>query len=158
SGLDILATKAEILLHLFEMEAKQGHLQAAYQPYAAAWGLIQSLRQDYMAEVSNHPLAQKALPIYALAIARAWRLYEAQHDNQYLESAYSIAEGNKATLLYESIKNNMAKGIAGIPDTLLNQEAELIGKRNFNQKLIREELQKKGAADAENIKLYEKMV
>ena len=52
----------------------------------------------------------------------------------------------------------MAKGSSKIPDSFLERENELLVNRNFNQKLIREEQQKKEGADMEKIKASEKLV
>ena len=158
NGLDILSTKSGALLGLFGKEGNQAYLQSAHETFSFANQLIQSIRQDYLAEGSKHTLSEKALPIYERSIETALKLYEISGENQYLESAFSAAEANKSTVLYESIKNNMAKGSSKIPDSFLERENELLVNRNFNQKLIREEQQKKEGADMEKIKASEKLV
>ncbi|HFA50817.1 MAG TPA: CHAT domain-containing protein [Bacteroidetes bacterium] len=157
-GLNILAGKAEALYYLYNKEKKQEYLYSAHSTYTAACELIQGVRHDYLAEGSKHILAQKALPIYESAIEVALLLYENSGKHKYIESAYSIAESNKATMLYESIKNDFAKGFAEIPDSLLDQENNLLINRNYLQKLIKEEQQKKGIIDEVKIKKWENIV
>lgn len=156
-GVDILALKADILSQLFEDTKNLDFISASQECYLNAANLIQSIRQDYLADGSKHTLAEKVLQVYEKSISNSLLFHELEGDKKHLENAYSFAEANKSILLYESLKNKEAKSKAEIPDSLLEKENELRYNSNFYHKLITEEKQKKGEINLDSIKAWERL-
>ena len=158
NGLEILSRKANILTQLSTVKNDQKHLQSAYETYCAAKSLIQSIRQDYLAEGSKHGLARDAIEIYEKAIAISLQLFQNTNDIKFLKQAFIFSESNKSVHLFESIKDDIAKGFADIPDSLLARENDLSAELNYHQKIIKEELQKGAEKESKEIKEWEKKV
>ncbi|MEM8909964.1 MAG: CHAT domain-containing protein, partial [Bacteroidota bacterium] len=121
-----------------------------------ATDLIRSIRQSYQGERSKQVLAQTTQAIYEGAIQTALQLHQSSQDTRYLNQAFQFAESNKAILLLESMNDNWAKGVGGIPNELLQQEKALRIDIAFYEKTIREEKQKGKSADKAKIKSWEK--
>lgn len=142
-ALVILAGKADALAkYHFSQKKGTANLEAANECYLLIADLIQSIRQGYLAEGSKHTLSERALPLYEKAIGVALEMYRATGKELYLEQAFAFAEGNKAVLLFENIRDQLAKGFAGIPDSLLAKERDLLAKITFYEKIILESQQK----------------
>ena len=154
-GLEILVGKADALFAFYKKEANPKHLTLANECYLLAVNIIKAIRKEFLAEGSKHNLASKALPIYEKAIEAALLMFQKTNDHHYLEQAFAIAENNKAVLLFESIRADIAKGFAGIPDSLIEKEYDLNAELNFYEKQIKEEQQKNAEADQNKIKLWE---
>ncbi|MEO1263063.1 MAG: CHAT domain-containing protein [Bacteroidota bacterium] len=157
-GLEILSAKADILTQLFAKNGDEKHLRSAFDTFCAAQSLIQSIRQDYLADGSKHELAKEAIDIYEKAIAASLLLYQNTSETKYLEDAFKFSESNKSVHLFESIRDEMAKGYANIPDSLLTKENDLSIELNYYQKLIKEELQKGENKENQEIKKWENQV
>lgn len=72
-----------------------------------------------------------------------YSLYEITKETKYLEKAFNYSESSKSAVLTESIKNNYALNIGGIPDSLINREKELEKSIWNYEELIYEENKKK---------------
>ncbi len=158
AGLEILAGKAETLFASYKKRANLKHLKLANKCYLLAVETIKAIRKEYMADGSKHNLAKKALLIYEKAIETSLELFQTTGDKHYLEQAFSFSENNKAVLLFESIRDDIAKGFAGIPDSLVEREYDLSAELNYYQKKIIEEKQKSNSADQNSIKEWENKV
>ncbi|MBK8562958.1 MAG: CHAT domain-containing protein [Saprospiraceae bacterium] len=157
--LEVLGGKAATLYASYQ-HGKGGlaHLQAAHDCYLLMAELVNALRQGYLAEGSKHTLSGKAVDIYARAIEVALELNRATGKQSYTEQAFTFAEGNKAVTLYEGIRDQMAKGFAGIPDSLLEQERDLQAEIVFYEKKILESQQKLTPDAKEKVKSWENKV
>ena len=126
SALSILHGKAQFLKDIYNNQnKKEAYLTGAYTTYKNATDLIRNIRQGILTVESKKTLSERTISIYEGAIHSALELYQLTGDDQYKASALSLAESNKALLLLESLNEQSAKGFAGIPDSLLEQEKEL---------------------------------
>ncbi|MEO1259024.1 MAG: CHAT domain-containing protein [Bacteroidota bacterium] len=157
-GLEILESKASVLYDCYLDTGKKDLLSAAHECYQSIFELLKDIRKDYLAEGSKHNLARRAVPLYERSIKVCLELYKLTDDEAFLQEGLLVAEGNKSVLMFESIKDEMAKGYAGIPDSLLEREREIIAELNFYQKSINESRQKKKGENIEKIKMWESMV
>lgn len=150
-ALPILSGKAKA----FQQKAKevrnpQKHLIAALDTYQLINQLIQKNRQLYLAEGSKNLLAKEMLPIYEAAVAVALELNQLTGEEKFLKEAYHFVEGNKAMLLLESIKDNEAKGYAGLPDSLYEKEKAMrLQIAYFKKKLAEATSEKKANSDSQ---------
>ena len=153
--LRVLEGKARTLhqLHLTEgANSRQNYLQGAQATYQLANAVIQKVRQSFWASASKELLAGQVVPIYEGALETLYALYQQKPSDSLLNQAFQLAESSKAILLLESIHENTAKGFAGIPDSLLNKEKELLIDIGFHHKKIALE-KSKALADQEVVKL-----
>ncbi len=143
--LEALVGKAKVFFDLYKKENGRKNIEAAYETYELAVQLIHEIRLDYQQEESLLQLSTSVLSIYENAIATALELHEITNDKEYLNRAFVFCEGNKATLLLESINENRAKYFSGIPDSLLQKEQDLKNKIAFYERQINEKLSISGA-------------
>jgi CHAT domain-containing protein/Tfp pilus assembly protein PilF len=154
--LEVLGGKAATLYASYQ-DGKGGltHLQAAHDCYVLMAELVNTLRQGYLAEGSKHALSGKAVDIYSRAIEVALELHKGSGKQSYMEQAFAFAEGNKAVTLCDGIRDQLAKGFAGIPDSLLEQERDLQAEIAFHEKKILESRQKLTPDTKDKIKDWE---
>ena len=157
-ALQILEGKADLLTDLYKTKKDQNLLMTANETWLLAAQLIQEIRQSYLEQGSKHNLIDKVHAIYGKAVEAAVELHRVSGENKYLEDALFFAESNKAVLFYESLKNEMAKRLAGIPDSLLEKEKSLLVELNFYEKKILEDKQMKTAGKADLIKQWKEKV
>lgn len=154
-ALEILTGKADALFKSYTSTKNLTDLQSADNCYLLIADLIQSIRQGYLAEGSKHTLSEKAVPLYEKAIEVVLELHKITGKGYYLEQAFSFAESNKAVLLFEGIRDQMAKGFAGIPDSLQEKESDLQAEITFYEKKILESQQKLAHDTDKKIKEWE---
>lgn len=158
-GLEALSQKALCLFQMYQQESSNvEYLKESYRTYQHITQVVRQLRYDYLADGSKHDLAKKIVPIYEAAIAVALELYEISNDEKCLEQAFLFSENNKSISLFESVKEDLAKGYAGLSDSLMTAERELNANLNFYQKLIKEEEQKGAEKESEKIEEYQKQL
>ncbi|MEM1319688.1 MAG: CHAT domain-containing tetratricopeptide repeat protein [Bacteroidota bacterium] len=123
--LDIFDGQASLLLQRFREQNNPQDLQKAYQYYQQIPDILQAIRRNYISEDPKNSLAERAVPIIEQGIATTVELHRQTGKATYLEQAFTFAESNKAILLFESLREEVAKGFAGIPDSLLNKGEDL---------------------------------
>lgn len=157
-ALNILHGKAQLLLQLAQQSADEEQLRLSLATFHTAADLIAKMRRGVLTTDAKNALAEKSVDIYEGAIATALALHQKTNDPGFLESAFRLAESNKALLLLESINARQASGFAGLPDSLREQEENLRTDLAFYQKKILEEKQKKEKADADKIKRWQEQI
>ncbi len=157
-GLKLLRGKAQVLQERYRQKKDREDLTAALECYQAINQLIPSIRQSYREEGSKQYLAASAAAIYEEALECYWLAYKNNRDERTLRQAFLLAEQNKARLLQDAIRSKTAKGIAGIPDTLLSQERQLRSDLSFYRRAIAEERSQKAGGDADKISLWKRQV
>ncbi|MEM9821268.1 MAG: CHAT domain-containing tetratricopeptide repeat protein [Bacteroidota bacterium] len=155
-ALDILESKTQVLDQLHRRNpGETDWLLQAYQSYQLATAIIQDLRENFSATASKYLLAGKALPIYENAIHTALSLHRQTKKREYLNEAFAFAESNKAVLLLAVLKENVAKGFGGIPDSLLQQEKDLKLRLSFYEEKISNAKRRIKATDKAKLKIWE---
>ncbi|MEM8907537.1 MAG: tetratricopeptide repeat protein, partial [Bacteroidota bacterium] len=155
-ALALLIGKAKALHQLARLTPtdEQALLLRAFQTCQLATEVIQHLRDHIAAEGSQYLLAEKALPVYEHGIELALTLHQKTGAQNYLKAAFAFAESNKAVLLLARLRDNTAKGLGGIPDSLLAKEKDLQLKLSFYEKKISQAKRKNQAGAAEKIKQW----
>ncbi|MCG8327269.1 MAG: CHAT domain-containing protein [Chitinophagales bacterium] len=155
---EILQTKATALYHYSKSKKEdQGALEKALETHQLIIELIKNVRQGYLIEDSKFDFAEKVAPVYEQAIEVSLALHRLKQDAVYLEQAFLFAEANKAETLYESMASERAKSLAGIPDSLLEEERSIRTALIYSEKNLLEEQQKKEVSQ-ENIQKFENQV
>ena len=128
-ALKVLATKANMLKTLYDKDQNKKTLSSAYDCYLLSIELLNKLRKTLHEEGSKEILIALAVPIFEGALESGFALYQNKeqsiNDSINLNQLFQIAENSKAILLLESINEISAKGISGIPDSLLQKEKNL---------------------------------
>ncbi|NVO11887.1 MAG: CHAT domain-containing protein [Bacteroidales bacterium] len=123
--LDILKLKAQAFEKLAEHEGKTENFKAALATLELTATFTERLRTGYIYEGSKLQLAEREHEVYLAVVRIANSLYEITRDYKYTEIAFRYAEYSKYAILRELKNEEMAKGIAGVPDSINDSERKL---------------------------------
>ncbi|NVO10425.1 MAG: tetratricopeptide repeat protein [Bacteroidales bacterium] len=123
--LDILKLKAQAFGQLAEQENKVENLKAALATLQLTATFTEQLRTGYLYEGSKLQLAAKEHETYLLGVSIGNSLYNITGDSKYAGIAFRYAEYSKYAVLRELKNDEMAKGIAGIPDSISDNERKV---------------------------------
>jgi len=123
--LNILKLKAQAFEKLAEHESRDENLKAALATLELAATFTEHLRTGYLYEGSKLQLAAKEHEIYLSLVKIANSLYEISRDSKYMAVAFRYAEYGKYAVLRELKNEELAKGIAGIPDSISDKERKI---------------------------------
>ncbi len=149
----IIQQKASLLFQQYEQNNDIDYLKAALDTYILYGQFIAQIRQNYDLIGSEETLAKNILSAYEEAILIALMLYNKTEEPKYQAIAFTFAEGNKSIVLLESLRENLAKGYGGVPDSLIIKEKKKTLNINFYQKQLAIE-QSKIEQNEEKIKQY----
>ncbi len=124
-ALDIISGKGEALFEEYHKSKDKNSLIQAYDAYNTGIHIITALRQGGVSAEAKNILAEKTVSIYEGAIRSALEQYKVNKDENMLLRAFTLAESNKSLLLLESINEQAALGIKGLPDSLLQKDKAL---------------------------------
>lgn len=129
-----LAGKAQTLYKQYHKnKANPKPLNLALDTYFLADSLIQKMRQEIINEGDRLKLSQIANQIYQGALDVVWELPQSE---KRIQTAHYFIERNHAQLLAQAIRDERAKSIAHIPDSLRKQEKNLKIDRAYYQKKL----------------------
>ena len=114
--------------------------------------MINLTRAGYLNEDSKKYISKESIPIYEKGIAVAFQLFELTQSETFLESAFRLAEWNKARLLLESMQSTEALNASGVTQEVLAKESAFRTEITFYQRELRT-AQEKNAS--EKVRLYE---
>ncbi|NVO09997.1 MAG: CHAT domain-containing protein [Bacteroidales bacterium] len=123
--LDILKLKAQAFTKLAENENRTENLRAALATLELAATFTEQLRTGYLYESSKLQLTTKEHEIYLSLVCVANSLYEISGDLTYAGLAFRYAEYSKYGVLRELKNEALAKGVAGIPDSIIDNERRI---------------------------------
>ena len=121
----ILKAKAQAFEKLAEQEDKEINLKAALSTLELTVGFIEKLRTGYLYESSKLQLAAKEHETYLSIINIANTMYEISGDIYYAETAFKYSELSKYAILRELKNEEIARGIADVPDSINNNELKI---------------------------------
>jgi tetratricopeptide (TPR) repeat protein len=128
----------------FQKFEKQTHapsdLREAFASYETAINLTDNIRRDYTLEESKLMLGQKMSGVTEKAIRSAIQLFKTTKDSSFIQAAFIFSERNKASVLFEVLKDQYAKSTSGIPDSIIQYESQLQARiGSLNKKLYLEQ-------------------
>ncbi|MFP4042052.1 MAG: CHAT domain-containing protein [Bacteroidales bacterium] len=126
----------------------------AIKTYDLAIRTTREIRKGYISEESKLLLTAEERDTYMQAMETALQLYKETQKKEYINKAFSYAEGSKAAVLYESIQSNQALNIGNIPDSLKERENILKNRVHNTEELIFEEKQKE-SPNKDNLEYWE---
>lgn len=157
-ALTILAGKGALLWDIFMDTKDEQRLSQSFESYLFGIAVINDIRQGVLTTEAKNTLSEKTIPIYEGAIRAALALHQSTQQNHWLEQALTLAESNKSLLLLESVNEQAALGIQGLPDSLLQKDKALRLRIAFYQKKLIEAQSKKEKANAKRITAWKKQV
>jgi tetratricopeptide (TPR) repeat protein len=135
----------------FHSDQDQGYLYNARQIYKEVFDAIDYLFST-VSPGTKINFSEKFSSIFSGAIQTNHLLFKETEDPDYLSEAFSFSERSKAYLLYESMHEADALHVAGIPDSLLEQEYDLRVDLAYYDKM-RQETLASGAGETDTVVL-----
>ncbi|MBY0433209.1 MAG: CHAT domain-containing protein, partial [Cyclobacteriaceae bacterium] len=154
-ALRIAGKKAKTLAQLFEKSNQLVHLQQSLNVYQYATTLAEELSVNFDLESSKVELKKEIASLYDRAMETAHQLYSKTKETKYINDAFVISEKSKASLLLENIRDRGAKALAGVPDSLVQQENDIKIELAYHQSNL---LKAKIGKDTAKINLAEKAI
>jgi CHAT domain-containing protein/lipopolysaccharide biosynthesis regulator YciM len=124
--LELLMAKASVLELLSEKPRRPDDLLAALRHYQRAMDVLDEMRRQYTSDISKFSLAKIGSELYRSGCRAALRLSKLTGEHRYVEEAFLIADRSKGKILLERLFDSEARHFAGIPDSLLEYERELV--------------------------------
>ncbi|WP_222982529.1 CHAT domain-containing protein [Flagellimonas meishanensis] len=149
-ALDLLATKAEVLLSRYKKGTNQNilDLENSFATCKTALELIDEFKFEITSSISKQELIEKSIPIYEKSIELSHELFKRSKDKKYLKKAFEFSEESKAFLLLQELKYSEIKKYAGVPDGVIEKEKTLNIKLAFYQGELHSAIKKRDSARA----------
>jgi len=125
--LSLLTQKANILeSYYYGFSLNNDHLIIALNTIELANQLIDNLRVSTQNKKDQIQLSNDASGVYELGQRITLQLHEVSlFGNEYLKKAFQFSEQSKSSLLRLSVIESEAKSFSGIPDAMIQKEADL---------------------------------
>jgi CHAT domain-containing protein len=123
--LESLDAKAGALELLYRQNHNIKYLTTAIQCYTLSFEVEKKLMQYFSYDESKLLMLNESRQRSQKAINLCYRLYQLTKDNQWAQKAFEFAEKNKAFVLLESVKRNLASNSALQNDTLYQNTQKL---------------------------------
>lgn len=157
--LSLLTLKAEVLEKLYSLKTKnQKDLIFSLLTYDLALQLLDKIEKSFKAEISRLFLREQAHGIYDRAIETAYHLYEITQKTEFKEKAFIFTEKSKASVLRQALVDVKARQFAGIPDSLLKKERQLIIDLAFYNEKIFKEKEREEIGDSIKINFWQNKI
>ncbi|MEM9547928.1 MAG: CHAT domain-containing tetratricopeptide repeat protein [Bacteroidota bacterium] len=124
-ALILLQEKGRILNRKHKETEDNSYLNSSYRTYLIACDVIRDVRQGIRSTDSRNDLSETAISVYEEAIDVAYELSKRTGKEDFIATAFRLAESNKAQLLLENLNEQEALGYAGLPDTLRAKEHDM---------------------------------
>lgn len=123
--LEALDAKAGTFQLLYQQKPNLQYLTTAIQCYTLSFEVEKKLMQYFSYDESKLLMLNESRQRSQKAIALCYQLYNITKDNQWAQKAFDFAEKNKAFVLLESVKRNLAANAALQNDTLYQKVQSL---------------------------------
>ncbi len=153
--LSVLSRKANAFSLKYKAGLDERDLREAFSNYLLCSQLVSKIRRGYKTEGAKLSIETHGFRIYEEGINAAKLLYESTGDFAYLETAFELAERNKAGVLLEALTEANAKKFSGIPDSLAEYERQLKVDLSYFDTQIQKEKEKGSKIDSLKLKKFE---
>jgi CHAT domain-containing protein len=113
-----LAKLADILFKKFKNSSQKVELQQSWNYLLQAFQTLDSMRYTYQSAASRIQQAELNFHLFESALNTSF-------ERQDLENSFWVAEKSKASALLDNQRDDLARRIAGLPDSLLHRESSL---------------------------------
>lgn len=147
--LDALRSLAETKLRIYEESHQLSSLTEAFELFEKASETIDYLQFQYKSEASKLNLIDNNYTVYSNAIKTAYYLLKQTNNARWIDEIIRFSELSRSRLALELIREAEAKQFAGVPENILEQEAELNQKIAHQYQKLATEQSKGDAASSE---------
>lgn len=135
---EVLTTKAHALEALYQQRGDTNYLITAVQCYALGFEVERKLMQYFSYDESKMLLLDESRMQTQRAISLCYRLMELTHNSGWAEKAFRFSEMNKAFVLLESVRRNLAANSDLTTDTLYSKTQSLQLQLAFTERSLQE--------------------
>lgn len=154
--LETLVNKAETLLLKFKSGNNTKDLLACIETYILCIETLDSIYFSFFNNEDKLQLQSRFSETYEDAIQSLQIAHTIIDDKFYLEESFRLFEKSKANTLRNSLDNNFAKRLGGIPQNLLLAENSIKNELSFYQMSLYKEKYKGKSTDSLKLNVYEK--
>lgn len=130
--------KANAFQLLYKQKPDIKYLTTAVQCYTLSFEVERKLMQYFSYDESKLLMLNQSRQRSQQAIAICYQLYRLTNNNEWAEKAFQFAEKNKAFVLLESVKRNLAANRSLQEDTLYQRTQALQLQLGYNERSIAE--------------------
>jgi CHAT domain-containing protein len=123
----------------------------SFQSFSLAAEMIPAVYRQFQNEDSRLFMAEQSISVFEHAIKASLALYRSTGQDSFLHRAFAFSEQNKATLLYQALKDSEYKHTIGIPDSVLKKEQEIKSELTFYRGKVHKEKAKKDKGNQEKL-------
>jgi len=138
----VLIQESLTMIKLYETSGQQEKISSAIVSFERCFNQIHKLLSLYNNQETRLELTRKHENIYGQAIHACRMAFYETRDSSFLHKAFDFSERNKSMNLLMAIKDEDAKELGNIPDSLKVRERELKLTRNIYNKSLHEEKSK----------------
>jgi len=106
---------------------------------------IDHIFSSYQLEISKAQLEVDNRDVFEHALTNAYELYQATGDPQYKQVAFELMEKSKAPILLSKLREDEAKSIYRIPDSILEKERDIRIELSYYKEQLRKAKEKDSA-------------
>ncbi len=129
--LEALAEKADIEYKLYKKNTSTERLNVSVKTYTAATRLASSIREDFTLPDSKIVMLNNMADVYGKAVRVSAELRKINPDPELTVKAFGFSEMNKSAALLETMRRCRLENYRNIPDSLLEEERELLKQVNY---------------------------
>jgi CHAT domain-containing protein len=122
---DALYKKAQLLRRLYQVQAKEEYLSAAYETYKAALAMLRYIEKSYDTDDAKLFLKKKSGQVYQGALSVCLDLHRLHPGDHYLEQAFMISERNKASIITAGLRERGFANQAAGGEALMQRERNI---------------------------------
>ncbi|MEZ4775974.1 MAG: CHAT domain-containing tetratricopeptide repeat protein [Bacteroidia bacterium] len=142
----------------FDVSGSTTDLLDAMDAFLLATRLIPRIYRDLQNEESRLFMAEHAVNTHEEAISVVLELAQQTGNSQYLETAFYLAEQNKAALLYYALQDAEKIQALGIPDSIIDRENAIKTELTFYQEKYFEESRRVVDTDKEKLARWKEKI
>ena len=150
--MEALDAKAEWMTKYFIQKEKRKYWQCAVDCYDLSFEVERKLLLNFSYDESKIRMLKESRQRSEKAIALCYTLYQETKDEQWLEKAFRFAERNKAFIVLESIRRNLAASQVVQNDTFFQKVQQLQMEYSYAEKSL---LEAKNINDTSQLKQLE---
>jgi CHAT domain-containing protein len=155
--LHFLQYKILSFLHLYTRDSNVNYLHQARINSDYTLTLMEDLKWKYDHEKHRYYISETETESFKIAEKINHELYKLTGEHKYIEKAFQLTERAKAFSLLINLREEQAMQFGGIPEDLINKEADIIQRISAHTEFILEEENTKSPSE-EKIRNWENML
>lgn len=134
--LHLLDIKLQLLNGSYAVTGDTGYLDAAVETDRDILTTFDRLKTEFDSKIDKQFLVEKGYPIFHRMLETAHTAYRKTESQELLQLALNISEKNKDFVLLEALRSTNATQYGGVPQKMLDREAQLRAEITYLEKEI----------------------